>query len=370
MVPTASPTGPQRGQYVYDQLTATADASQAELSATLTKQKVTHQRFWAANTILVKGGDQSALNASRTTAGVARVRAPQTYAVPEPIKSSDGGASVNSLEWGITNINADDVWSDYGVAGEDIVVANIDTGVQFDHPALVNQYRGNQGGGVFDHNYNWFDPSSVCGDPSLVPCDNNDHGTHTMGTMVGDDGGANQIGVAPGARWIAAKGCESSSCSDAALLASGQWVLAPTNLAGASPNPALRPHIINNSWGGSNGAPSTIGTAPRSRRGRPRACSACSRTAIAGPAATPPARLPTTSSPTPSAPTTATTTSPASPAAVPARAARSARPSRPPATTCAPASPAAATTSSTAPRWRPPTCAGAVALLWSLGARR
>ena len=50
---------------------------------------------------------------------------------------------------------------------------------------------------------------SVCGNPSLAPCDNNGHGTHTMGTMVGDDGdGANQIGVAPGAKWIAAKGCE------------------------------------------------------------------------------------------------------------------------------------------------------------------
>ena len=42
------------------------------------------------------------------------------------------------------------------------MVANIDTGVQYDHPALVNQYRGNIGGGSFDHNYNWFDASSSC----------------------------------------------------------------------------------------------------------------------------------------------------------------------------------------------------------------
>src|SRR5207237_806516 len=82
-----------------------------------------------------------------------------------------------------------------------------------------------------------FDPSNVCGSPSLAPCDNVDHGTHTMGTMVGDDGdpGANQIGVAPHAKWIAAKGCESSSCSLDALLASGQWVMAPTDLNGNNP---------------------------------------------------------------------------------------------------------------------------------------
>src|SRR5206468_1046938 len=136
-----------------------------------------------------------------------------------------------------------------------IVVANIDTGVQFDHPALVRQYRGNNGDGTFDHNYNWFDPASVCGFPSVAPCDNVFHGTHTMGTMVGDDGAGNQIGVAPAARWIAAKGCESDSCTVASLLAAGQWVLAPTDLNGQNPRPDLRPHIVNNSWGGGSGDP-------------------------------------------------------------------------------------------------------------------
>ena len=94
------------------------------------------------------------------------------------------------------------------IRGEGIVVGNVDTGVDFDHPALVGKYRGNLGGGNFNHNYNWFDPTFVCGSPSTTPCDNNNHGTHTMGTMVGDDGAGNQIGVAPGATWVAAKGCE------------------------------------------------------------------------------------------------------------------------------------------------------------------
>jgi subtilisin family serine protease len=67
-----------------------------------------------------------------------------------------------------------------------------------------------------------------------------------MGTMVGDDGGSNQIGVAPKAKWIAANGC----CpSDAALIASGQWMLAPKKLNGTRPKVAKRPHIVNNSWG-------------------------------------------------------------------------------------------------------------------------
>src|SRR5262249_44865187 len=93
----------------------------------------------------------------------------------------------------------------------------------------------------------------VCGNPSLAPCDNNGHGTHTMGTMVGGDNGANQIGVAPGAQWITAKGCESSSCSSSSLLAAGQWMLAPTDLNGQNPRPDLRPNIVSNSWGSDSG---------------------------------------------------------------------------------------------------------------------
>jgi subtilisin family serine protease len=73
-----------------------------------------------------------------------------------------------------------------------------------------------------------------------------------MGTMVGDDGGANQIGVAPGATWIAAKGCEGSSCSRAALLASGQWILAPRDLNDLNADPTRAPHVVNNSWGLAN----------------------------------------------------------------------------------------------------------------------
>jgi hypothetical protein len=71
-----------------------------------------------------------------------------------------------------------------------------------------------------------------------------------MGTIVGDDGAGNQIGVAPSAKWIAAKGCEETSCSGSALLASGQWMLAPTNLGGKNPRADLRPHVVNTSWGG------------------------------------------------------------------------------------------------------------------------
>jgi subtilisin family serine protease len=239
----------QRGAAVVAALQKTANESQADIRKQLDAAGVANNPYWVANTILVKGGSKTLADNLATRGNVTRLHTPRTYQLPPPTKGTVE-KMINAVEWGIDRIRADDVWTDFGVRGEGIVVANIDTGVDFDHPALVNQYRGNTGGGTFDHNYNWYDPSQVCGNPSLAPCDNNDHGTHTMGTMVGSDGGANQIGVAPGARWIAAKGCESGSCSENALLSSGQWVLAPTDLNGANPRPDLRPHIVNNSWGG------------------------------------------------------------------------------------------------------------------------
>jgi subtilisin family serine protease len=61
--------------------------------------------------------------------------------------------------------------------------------------------------------------------------------------------------VAPRAKWIAAKGCETNFCSDFALLSSAEWILAPTRLDGSNPRPNARPHVVNNSWAGGGGDP-------------------------------------------------------------------------------------------------------------------
>lgn len=238
-----------RGTFVHRTLREVADRSQARLFAFLDGQAARYQPFWIVNAIRVTGAEGLLLEIAAHPE-VKAIYADKTYRIPPPRVGSPE-PRINRAEWGIERIGAPRVWSQFNVRGENIVVANIDTGVQYNHPALERQYRGTLGGGNFDHNYNWFDPSNVCGNPSNVPCDNVGTGTHTMGTMVGDDGqpGLNQIGVAPNAKWIAAKGCETSSCSLGALLASGQWLLAPTDLAGNNPQPSLRPHVVNNSWG-------------------------------------------------------------------------------------------------------------------------
>src|SRR5690606_6204058 len=200
--------------------------SQKEIRAQLDADGVDYTAFWATNAIKVSGGDEALVTELAAASGVEGIYPTFVVEIPE-LEPNKPVMAPSAVEWGVGDINADDVWAGFGVTGEDIVVGRIDTGAQYDHPALVNQYRGNNGDGTFTHDYNWYD---AAGTSPSQPADTNGHGTHVTGTMVGDDGGENQIGVAPGATWIAANGC----CpSDIALINSGQWMLAPTKLDGS-----------------------------------------------------------------------------------------------------------------------------------------
>ncbi|WP_157987529.1 S8 family serine peptidase [Jiangella endophytica] len=243
----------ERGEFVVRRLQETAATTQAGVADLLDARGVEYESYWISNTIRVTGAPYEVASEVAVRPEVGELSAPETFDLPEPeVTLDDGAFRTNAVEWGIADINADDVWAD-GIDGSGIVVGNIDTGVQFDHPVLVNQYRGNRGAGSFDHDYAWFDPTGTC---VSAACDNQGHGTHTMGTMVGADGGANQVGVAPGATWIAAKGCMTDSCGGEHLMAAGQWMLAPTRIDGTGADPSMRPDIINNSWGGGSSADS------------------------------------------------------------------------------------------------------------------
>ena len=237
----------RQGREVQSRLRETARTSQSALIGVLRDAGASYTPFWIANTVEVKG-DAKLLKRITALPEVERVTGDRTYALPELNETQDEPA-VDDVEWGVDRIGAPQVWKDYKATGEGIVVGSIDSGVQYDHPALVKQYRGNDGDGTFTHDYNWYDPTVSCGIVVSTPCDNVGHGTHTVGTMVGDGGAGNHVGVAPGAKWIAAKGCAGSTCAQSALLAAGQFMLAPTDARGRNPRPDLRPHVVNNSWG-------------------------------------------------------------------------------------------------------------------------
>jgi uncharacterized repeat protein (TIGR01451 family) len=235
-----------RGRYVLETLQATASRSQAHLRAELDAQGIEYEPRYIVNALVVKG-DLNLVNGIAARPEVAYIGPNSQVPAPEPVEMEPALTGLTAVAWNVLQVNADDVWSEFGVTGEGIVVSNIDTGVLYTHPALVNQYRGNLGSDNFDHNYNWWDPY---GDQPLAPYDYHSHGSHTIGTMVGgiDD---EQIGMAPDGQWIACNGFKQGGWGyDAELLECAEFILAPWDLNGENPNPDLRPDIVNNSWGG------------------------------------------------------------------------------------------------------------------------
>jgi len=243
----------EKGDWVFRRLREVAAASQPPILTALDALGARHRAFWIANMIEVEGSSE-AVAAIASRADVARVSANPSVHFSEPL-SRDAGrlavASPTTIEWNVQQIRAPQVWAS-GFTGQNIVIAGEDTGYQWDHPALINKYRG-WNGTTANHNYNWHDAihsgGGVCGPDSPVPCDDNNHGTHTMGTMVGDDGGGNQIGVAPGARWIGCRNMDQGNGTPATYSECFQWFIAPTDSTGANPDPSKSPHVINNSWG-------------------------------------------------------------------------------------------------------------------------
>src|SRR5699024_9844993 len=168
--------------------------------------------------------------------------------------SQNSSHEVNSddddIEWNVERIQVPEVW-DTGIDGTGAVVASIDSGTQWDHPALKEKYRGyDTQSGEVDHDFNWFDATS---EESSAPYDDVGHGTHVTGTMVGAEvDGSNQIGVAPGAKWISVKAFTEEGGTDDDLLAAAEWILAPEDEDG-NVRVDMAPDVVNNSWGGGKG---------------------------------------------------------------------------------------------------------------------
>ena len=231
-----------------------ADAQQADLRAWLDARGIEYRPYWIANLVWarVSAADLAAL-AGRSD--VARVTTNPAVALREPPVPAELAAvtAPDAIEWGVGKIRAPDVWA-AGFTGQGVVIGGQDTGYQWDHPALKAQYRG-WNGSAASHDYNWHDaihagaPANSCGVDRPAPCDDHGHGTHTAGTFAGDDGGANRIGVAPGATWIGCRNMAAGQGTPARYIECMQWFLAPTELSGANPDPDRAPDVISNSWG-------------------------------------------------------------------------------------------------------------------------
>jgi serine protease AprX len=248
----ALPTKEAKGRYVFDALRAVAEASQRDLRASLDAQRVAYQSFYIVNAIKLQA-DDALVRSLAARADVDRIVLNPWVALSTVQQATSNTPQlITSIEPNLLRVNADDVWA-MGYTGQGIVVGGQDTGYDWDHPALKIQYRG-WDGTTASHDYNWHDAihsgGGSCGADSPEPCDDYGHGTHTMGTMVGDDGGSNQIGMAPGARWIGCRNMNVGNGTPATYMECFEFFLAPYPVSGtpAQGDPALAPDVVNNSW--------------------------------------------------------------------------------------------------------------------------
>ena len=262
----------ERGWFVYRTLHGHAERTQAELRSLLRQSGVPHRSAWAANLIFAEC-DRGEIERLATHPDIAAIESnaavfglePDDIADRQPAPTAAGGVRpglTGVVEWGVAAVHAPEVWAQ-GATGQGIVVADADTGNDYTHPALRPHYRGTLSGGGVLHDYSWHDAihsvsGNPCGSDAPAPCDDGSHGTHTAGTIVGDDGAGNQIGVAPGARYIACRNMERGFGTPERYTECFQFFIAPTDSRDKNPDPDRRPHVINNSWG----CPRSEGCAP------------------------------------------------------------------------------------------------------------
>jgi hypothetical protein len=236
---------PARRAEVRDRLIATAAQTQPPVRQALEQAGLRYRSFYLINMLAVEGHHRQMADFAGLP-GVARVMLnPNVRPYPVTFDLPYGGTPQEAQGIGpnIAQVQADKVWQ-AGLTGQGIVIAGQDTGYDWQHPALKNAYRGRDG----DHAYNWHDAWGMAPEPF----DDGQHGTHTMGTMLGDDGSGNQIGMAPGAQWMGCRNMRRGIGNPAGYTDCMEFLLAPYPPGGdpfTEGEVSRAPHVVNNSWG-------------------------------------------------------------------------------------------------------------------------
>ena len=248
----------EKGRYVYETLLELAEATQPAVRQVIRDAQAPLQSFWVINALWSKGNMELVERLAQMPE-VDRIENNPVMHLDLPeqhLEEMSLAERTNTvMSWGLTQINADDVWNT-GYKGAGIVIGGQDTGYEWQHPALKDNYRG-WDGVTANHNYNFHDAihslinggANSCGLDLTAPCDDGGHGTHTMGTMCGVLPDGSTYGVAPEAKWMGCRNMEEGDGTPATYIECFQWFIAPTNSANGAADASKAPHVINNSWG-------------------------------------------------------------------------------------------------------------------------
>ncbi|KPL04746.1 MAG: hypothetical protein AMJ73_03815 [candidate division Zixibacteria bacterium SM1_73] len=234
-----------RHERVLTALKQAAQRSQPALLNYLDTREATvegYTPYWIMNLVVVSA-TKAELYQIAQRPEVEAIEANFKPALIEPV-AGPSGPPVAGI--GVTNslkaINADRVWNELGITGYGRLIGGMDTGVDGDHVALTDRWRGNW------HPWQecWRD---ALGGGTTYPVDYHGHGTHTMGTMCGaGHATGDTVGVAWEAQWIADNSINQSVGPefDNDVFGAFQWFADPDGDPGTTDDV---PDVVQNSWG-------------------------------------------------------------------------------------------------------------------------
>jgi subtilisin family serine protease len=220
-------------------LIAHTESTQRSIRSFLDARNVQYKTHWITNRIFVRNAEEALVTELANTLGsdIKEIREEIVAQLNpiKPIRASKEAKAAKAPARGVWLVGADQLWAK-GIDGQGLVVSNIDTGVRGSHEILKPNFRGD---------YGWFDPAYGTSEPE----DDNGHGTHTMGTIAGQNG----FGVAPGAKWMACVGCTAFGCAEEDLYSCAEFTACPHLSDGSNADCSKAPAVSSNSWGSTVG---------------------------------------------------------------------------------------------------------------------
>ena len=210
----------ERRDFVVNELKQFAEASQYDLRRSLDEMEsqdmtTAPKILWMANALYFSATKQ-AINDLAMRRDIELIGLDEEKQVQLDEEAYRPASSPRGIPWNIAHVNADQVW-DLGYTGQGVVVAILDTGVDYNHADLADHLW--DGGEDFP-NHGW----DFCGDDN-DPMDVHGHGTSCAGIICGDGTSGCQTGMAPDATLMCVK-VSNSRDTEASIICGGmQWAV-------------------------------------------------------------------------------------------------------------------------------------------------